>query len=170
MIVEIVFLMIIFIALLTVIQPDKERTRISAAYAFSLFAHWFFAFLVFSDGGEFLIFTHGTLYFLSAAIVDVLFIKYIAESHSVSNLASELQMVSIVSIFYNLGGWLLYWNESHEPIYHFMFAAIYLWAIYVLTKGEPINARDKHRFIRVRNNYCAIRINDMARNFKLHNH
>ena len=123
----------IFLALAVVvfIQPSASRFFAAAAFVSVTLAH------------EVLLSTYdGLLYYGSAALFDLAIIVLLSRLNPLPKMAVRLQRVCMVSIFVNAGGWVLWTTYAPPLAYDVAFAALYAWAIVVLTTRNGQNVGD----------------------------
>lgn len=131
------------IALLALTQPDHNRKVVALLYSGFIIAHEVICNMVLQDGATGMPFFrwYGDIYFFSAGLADMIFIILISFMINTPLLADWLQKLSMASILYNAIGWYVFRHDLGIEAYQSMYILVYIFAIYLLKKGEPTHAR-----------------------------
>lgn len=121
------------IGLCVIVQNSWERRAVAAVFASTMLIHdWIFH----------AISSNLFLYYTSAGLVDLTVIMTITRLKRIPRLGVDVQIIAIVSMAYNFLGLILHWSGYSPIMYTSLYAVLYSWAIFVLLRGEPEDARD----------------------------
>ncbi len=135
MIKPILWAQISIIWLLFIFQKTKIRKVVAFFYGLSLVSHGVFFGIVDYEtvANEYF------WYYVSGGALDLAIIFLIARTNEVSRLLGDIQDISLVSIMFNVLGMFLAYLGVSSGLYQLLYAVLYLWAIFVLFRGEPMN-------------------------------
>jgi len=118
-------LLIVLICWAVILQPSKPRAIVATIYAVPTLAHH-----IASDGWD------DRVYFLSAALVDLIVIALLAAYPRRGLLGATLQKISVVSIALNAVGWAAWMLYLPPWGYVGSFILLYSWALWALIAKE----------------------------------
>ena len=129
---DFIMLALMYAIILTIfVQRCTPRTIVATIFAMGIIIHDRLFYAVSEDPW---------IYYLSAALFDLLVILIIARMNTTLRLATDIQVISIASIFFNLIGWIQYMQGHDVTTYMLMYVVLYGWAIVALLRREPRNA------------------------------
>lgn len=139
--------LVVIICILALSQSSHQRAVIACIYAAVVGLHS----LAFYDCG-------GELYYLSAALADLVIIAVISVWAAPSRLAENLIDISLISICLNAFGFIVWCSKLPPESYNISYGALYLIAILALLRedcADGYQSSRRHTRLRVLVGKCA---------------
>lgn len=118
-------ILIYILALVAVLQPDKERRTVAGVFCCFVLLHDIYMSQL-----------DGFLYYGSAALFDLAIISVLSKIHITHDLVLKLQRLCIVSIIINIVGWICWYHYLPPGVYNSSFLFIYLYVLVILIQKD----------------------------------
>ncbi len=124
------------------IQPTLSRSVIAGVFVFFIMSHELVDYQISrmeESGLDEDVVAH--LYYISAALIDLLIISIITKISLASKLCFQLQLICLASIFINALGWYMWFNEYSPALYNWCVVAINFYAVHCMAAGGRRHGR-----------------------------
>ena len=120
---EVITVLIHLLILTSLTQCDSSRRLTAFVFMAITLSHECFA----ANFG-------GTMYFVSAAFLDLAIIVIVSYINPVNKLVVTAQKICVLSIVANFFGWCIWWWGLETTVYELIFVIIYSYTLIVFTK------------------------------------